>query len=689
MPKPQPNSPDAEPQFAADGMPADAASLTPAMRQYVEQKRQVQDAILLFRMGDFYELFYEDAKVAAKLLGITLTSRDTGRTPLAGIPYHALDGYLAKLVAAGKKVAISEQIEDAAAAKGVIQRSVVRIVTPGTLTEDSLLDRSRANTLAAVWRDGQQSAGIAALELSTGEFTIHLCDETRVIDELIRAAPAEVLLPESRGVGRDPLELDIGQRVGASVTYRTAADFSAHRAEQVLLRQFETRSLAGFGFERVDAALQAAGALVAYAIETQKGAVQHIRAPRRRPLEQFVVLDAVTLRSLEVERTMRGSGRDGSLLGAVDYTSNPMGARLLRAWLCYPLRDVAAIEHRQHMIEVLRGDAPTRKLLRDSLRAMGDLERMIGRLGVFRITPRDLRLLGTGLSELPAIRQALRALHTPATQELLEPLDGLDEIAGRLCAALRADAPTTVKEGGIFQQGTSPELDRLHALTRDGERWLVEYQAAEQQRTGIPSLKVAFNSVFGYYIEITNTHRDRVPAGYVRRQTVKNAERYITDELKKHEQEVLTAETRASELEHQMFLQLRDEAARSIARVQSACAALAQLDVLCGWAELAQKRSYVRPEFVAEPLLEIDEGRHPVVEQVLEDQFVPNDTRLDATGKSLALITGPNMAGKSTYIRQVATLALLAHCGCFVPARRMQIGVVDRIFTRVGASDEL
>ena len=670
-------------------MPADVSVLTPAMRQYVEQKRQVGDAILLFRMGDFYELFYEDAKVAAKLLGITLTSRDTGRTPLAGIPYHALNDYLKKLVAAGKKVAISEQIEEAAQAKTVIQRAIVRVVTPGTLTEDSLLEQTRANTLAAIWRESDDLAGVASLELSTGEFSVQLCAGRGVIDELIRVAPAEVLLPESRGVGRDPLDLEIGERVGAAVTYRTAADFQPQRAEQVLLRQFETRTLAGFGFERVDASLQAAGALVAYALETQRGAVTHIRPPRRRPLEQFVVLDAVTLRSLEVERTLRSAGRDGSLLGAVDWTVSPMGARLLRAWLCYPLHDAAAIERRLDAVESLRLESRRRSELREALRGVGDLERIIGRLGVFRITPRDLRLLGNGLGALPAIRASLSGVPCAIADELLGMLDGLDELGGRICAMLRPDAPTTVKEGAIFLDGVSAELDRLRSLNADGERWLGEYQAAEQQRTGIPSLKIAFNSVFGFYIEVTHAHRERVPADYVRRQTVKNAERYVTDALKKHEQEVLTAETRAHELEHQMFLQLRDETARAIPRMQAACAALAQLDVLAGWAELSLKRGYCRPEFCESPTLEIDAGRHPVVEQVLGDQFVPNDTALDASGKSLALITGPNMAGKSTYIRQVATLALLAHCGCFVPAKRMRLGLVDRIFTRVGASDEL
>jgi len=661
------------------------------MRQYCEQKQQAGDALLLFRMGDFYELFFDDAVLGAKVLGITLTSRDNGKTPLAGVPHHALESYLGKLVAAGYKVAISEQVEDPKLAKGVVQRAIVRIVTPGTLTDETLLERTRSNTLAAVWVDpgAPGTAGIAALELSTGDFEVQPCPEARLLDELERLAPAELLLPESPTAGPHPLERALRERVGTTVTYRSAADFTPHRAQQLLQQHFETASLEGFGFARVDASLQAAAALLSYVRETQTTSATHVRPPRRRDPAEFMVLDATTLRSLEIERTLRTGSREGSLLDAADATCNPMGARLLRAWLCYPLRDVGRIQARQRLIGALRDDDGARTRIRQSLREMGDLGRMVGRLGVRRTTPRELRALGEAAARFAPLREALLALHHEEGRALAESLGGLDELAARLRAALRPDAPTTLREGGIFQAGYDAELDRLRSIGQEGQRWLAEFQARESQRTGIPSLKVAYNQVFGFYIEVTNPHRHRVPPDYVRKQTVKNAERYITDELKRHESEVLSAESRANELEYEQFEQLREEVAAHIPVIQRAAAALAELDVLGGWAELSLQRPGTRPEFVDEPVLEIEAGRHPVVERALGPTFVPNCTNLVAGGKSLALITGPNMSGKSTYIRQVALLTLLAHCGCWVPAKRMRLGLVDRIFTRVGASDEL
>ncbi len=658
------------------------------MRQYREQKARVGDALLLFRMGDFYELFYDDAVLGAKLLGIALTSRDGGRTPLAGIPHHALESYLARLVAAGQKVAISEQIEDASQARGLVRREIVRIVTPGTLTDEALLDRLTSNVLAALVPH-EREAGLATLELASGELIVQTCEPAHLLDELGRAAPAEVLLAEGRGVGRDPLEEEIRQRTGAAVTYRSVADFQPHRALGLLTEQFQTRDLTGFGFERMDASLQAAGALVAYVRETQQGAARHLRPPRRRAPREHVVLDPTTLRALEIERTLRTGQREGSLLEAVDRTANPMGARLLRQWLCFPLRDPVAIGRRQGLVEALRSDGRRRGIIREALRELGDLERMVGRLGVQRTHPRELRALGDGLRRLPAVREALRGLGLTEAEELCAVLDGLDALAERLCSTLRRDAPVTVREGGIFAEGVHPELDRLRGISRDGQSWLAEFQARQIERTGIPSLKVGYNRIFGYYIEVTHPHRERVPSDYRRRQTVKNAERYVTDELQRYESEVLAAQSRANDLEHELFIELRESVALEIPRLQAAARAMAELDVLAGWAELARAGRWCRPELVDEPLLYIEQGRHPVLSQRIGPAFVPNDTELLAGGRSLALITGPNMAGKSTYIRQVALLTLLAHCGCLVPAARMRLGVVDRIFTRVGASDEL
>ena len=684
--------PEAAPSASAPpGAPPDLERLTPAMRQYWEQKQQAPDALLLFRMGDFYELFYDDAERGARLLGITLTSRDGGKTPLAGIPHHALESYLGKLVAAGCKVAISEQVEDAKQAKGVVRREVVRVVTPGTLTDESLLEHGRSNLLLAICPagDGETAdVGVAAVELSTGLFSVATVPAGRVCDELGRLGPAEVLVAENVAFRREGLVARLRERVDAPLTLRSPTDFGAVRAGELLRKHFETATLEGFGFEQVDPSLQAAGALLAYLVETQKTTVRHLQPPRRIKAGEALELDPGTLRSLEIERTIRGNSRNGSLLAAVDRTSTAMGARLLRQWICFPLQDVAQIERRQALIERLRGDEAVRTGLRAALRDIGDLERIVGRLGVERVHPRDLRALGDGLAQLASVRELAERLHHPAADALARDLDGLDELAARLCTALRAEAPTTLREGGIFNDGENAELDRLRAIGSDGQQWLAEFQRSESERTGIP-LKVGYNKVFGYYIEITHAHRDRAPADYVRKQTVKNAERYITDALKQYEHEALGAESRAQELEYELFCGLRDEAAGHIPALQRAAAALAQLDVLVGWALLSLERGYCRPQFGDNGALEIVGGRHPVVEQTLAERFVPNDTALTAGGASLALITGPNMAGKSTYIRQVALLALLAHTGCWVPAERMRLGVVDRIFTRVGASDEL
>ncbi len=666
------------------------------MRQYWEQRQQAADALLLFRMGDFYELFYDDAERAAGLLGITLTSRDNGKTPLAGIPHHALESYLAKLVDAGHKVAISEQIEDARQAKGVVKRAIVRVVTPGTLTDEALLDRDRSNILAAIHASGDQF-GVASLELSTGVFIVQCCAASHLLSELARLAPAEVLLADGGQPGRDEHAEQIREQLGCAITYSAAADFAAPRVAEQFQVHFETTGLEGFGFEEIDPALQAAGALLAYVRQTQRAAARHLQPPRRRHAGAFMALDPTTLRSLEVERTLRTGARTGSILAAVDRTRNPMGARLLRNWLCYPLLEPREIAARQRLVEALRNDNDVRQLARTKLREMSDLERVIGRLGVMRITPRDLRAIGDTLAQLPALADALRRLPNDEAAVLAERLVGLEPLAQELCTALAEDAPTAMRDGGIFAAGFDAELDRLRGLTQDGQRWLALYQAEQIERTGIPTLKVGFNKVFGYYLEVTNPHRDRVPADYVRKQTVKNAERYITDALKKHESEALSAESRAKELEYDHFLVLRERTATYIPQLQRCATALAEIDVLAGWAELAVERHYCRPEFVDVPVLEIDAGRHPVVEQLLDRAFVPNDTRLgsiaadgiEASSGTLALITGPNMAGKSTYIRQVAALVLLAHCGCWVPAKRMRLGPVDRVFTRVGAADEL
>ncbi|MBN1491654.1 MAG: DNA mismatch repair protein MutS [Phycisphaerae bacterium] len=667
------------------------ADLTPAMRQYAEQKASAPDAILLFRMGDFYETFYEDAETASRVLGIALTSRDkdsANPTPLAGIPYHALDSYLVKLVKAGYKVAISEQVEDPKQAKGVVKREIVRIVTPGTLTDDTLLEERTDQLLMAVC-PGKGEVGLACLDLASGHFFVERTHPRQALDELIRWRPAELLAAETPIDKPEPLVETFRQLAESTVTRRPAHHFEPRYAEQVLHRHFQVATLAGFGFERMDVSLCAAGALLEYIAETQKTAVQHILRIAGRDTGQFVHIDQATWRSLEIEQTLRGRSTEGSLLHAIDRTANPMGARCLRRWLRAPLRDIDSINRRLDAIADLRGDRDRLAALRRRLRELGDLERVTARLGVGRASPRDLVAVGRALAALPEIRRPLAPHPTALIGELVEQAAELPDLCELLARALQANPPLTVHEGGMIADGFDEELDRWRGIATGGQQWLAEFQAREASRTGIGTLKVGFNHVFGFYIEISNTNRNRVPTDYVRKQTLKNAERYITDDLKKHEVEVLSARDRANDREYQLFEHLREQAAAQISALQQIADALGQLDTLAGLAELSYERNYTRPELVETPVLEVREGRHPVLEELLGERFVPNDGSLDANASRLVLLTGPNMAGKSTYIRQTALLTLLAQIGSYVPATAMRLGPVDRIFARVGASDEI
>ena len=715
-------------------------NLTPAMRQYAEQKAAVPDALLLFRMGDFYETFYEDAQTAARALGIALTTRGKDRNgvdvPLAGIPYHALDSYLTKLVRAGFKVAISEQVENPRQAKGVVKREIVRIVTPGTLTEDALLEQRADNYLACVCQRGT-TCGLACVELSTGAFWVQMADQKELLDELVRLSPAELILPETRIDSADPLSPLVGQLTGPGqvagnllITRRPAHLFDPYQAEQRLLKHFAVATLEGFGFEQVDASLCAAAAIIDYLAETQKTTLHHIVRLRRRSRQSHVCIDQATWRALEIERTLRSGTTGGSLVGALDQTSTSMGARCLRRWLAAPLRDADAIRQRQDAIAGLLADPHQLGGLRAELSHLADIERITARLGVGRASPRDLVALGNTLVAVERIARLLDDLAAKTALNGLGPggqtivpqaggdqgpvlcrflavrrdaLRGLTDLAAYLTTALDPNAPIILNEGGIIAAGHDAELDRLRSIGANGRQWLAEYQAREIARTNIPSLKVGFNQVFGYYLEVTNTHRDRVPPDYVRKQTVKNAERYITDALKRHETEVLTARDRANAREVELFEIIRQRAIERIPALQELASAVAEIDVAAGLAHLADERRYVRPELVDQPVLQIAEGRHPVLEQTLAEKFVPNDCRLgwpregpNGPGpttppgpETLIILTGPNMAGKSTYIRQVALLVLLAQTGSYVPAGSMRLGAVDRIFARVGASDEI
>ncbi len=673
-----------------------AADLTPAMRQYVEQKQQVGDAILLFRMGDFYETFYDDAKLAARVLGIALTSRSKGANPipLAGIPYHALEAYLAKLVKAGYRVAISEQVEDPRTAKGVVKRAVVRVVTAGTLTDEALLDERTDNVLAAVCVQGRD-VGIADIELASGRFRAFEVLREGAVDELVRLGPAEILLPgEEFGHGApDEPAARIAEEVRAlceaAISRRAERTFAPFNAEQTLLAHFQVSTLAGFGFEEMNASLCAAGALLSYLQETQKTSLDHVRKLERRVTGRYVGLDRNTWRALEIERTLRGGDRRGSLLATMDRTVHPIGARTLRQWVAMPLVDPREIVARQQGVQELVDQTAMRQQVRRMLRELADVERITARVALGRASPRDLAALSRTLQSLPELRAATADAGAPLLHETGAALGGTEELADLLKRAVREDAPISVREGGIVAPGFNEELDRLRSIRSDGQSWLARYQQEQAARTRIPSLKVGFNKVFGYYIEISNTHRDRAPADYVRKQTIKNAERYITDELKQYETEVLTAEERANDLEYTLFEELRARVAKDMSLLQRVAGALGRLDTLAGLAELAVERRYVRPEIVDQPVLHIVDGRHPVLDQTLGDDFVPNETHMPPGGDRVLIITGPNMAGKSTYIRQVALLVLMAQTGSFVPASSMRLALVDRIFARVGASDEI
>ncbi len=672
-------------------------NLSPAMRQFHHFKGKHPDCILFFRMGDFYETFYEDAKTCARVLGLTLTSRDKGSAnpiPLAGVPYHAIDGYLKKMLQAGYRVAVCEQVEDPRTAKGVVKRDVVRIVTPGTLTDDMLLEDKKDNFLCAINLDVKGCAALSWVDISTGHFFVQRVAEKELLSELQRLAPAECLLADRRGelfeVEMRKLANDIGRLTRAIVTERPSWYFDPYQARQRLLKHFGAATLEGFGIRDGDHDLiPPAGAIVEYLHETQKTALGHIQSLRKISRRDFLQIDPVSLRSLEILQTIRLEGRKGSLLACLDETLTGMGGRMFRNWLCLPLCDVAAIEARQDAVQELKENLPKLTQIRELLSGIADTERIAARISTFRASPRDLLALARTLRQVPNLRQMLGDMQAPLLARLAGECDSMDDLANLLESAIEPDCPVHLRDGGVIRGGFSQELDRLRSISKDGQSWLRNYQKQESQRTGIANLKVGFNKVFGYYIEITNAAADKVPADYVRKQTVKNAERYITEQLKEYENEVLTAEERALELEQRLFEDLRTESAKYVPRLQQLADTVAQCDCLACLAWLAGRRNYHRPKMTDEARLIIREGKHPVLAEMLGAEFVPNDVELGGGAGDIAVITGPNMSGKSTYIRQTALLVLMAQAGSFIPAREAEIGLVDRIFTRVGASDEL
>ncbi len=663
------------------------------MRQYRELKARDPDALLLYRMGDFYELFGEDAEQASALLGLTLTTRDKGAdpVPMAGFPHPALESYLAKLVALGRRAAVCEQVEDPKLAKGLVKREVVRVVTPGTLVDDALLDPRAANYLAAVV-EARGKLGLAWVDLSTGRFGLTEVSRRELADELARLDPAEILVSET-SLGTPWARALNGPGQGSVVlTSRPSWDFVPEQARVTLFDHFGTTTLAGFGIEDDAIEVAAAGALVSYLRETQKSGLGHLVRLTPHRLDRVLALDEMTRRSLELTRTLREGRREGSLLQVIDRATTPMGSRLLAEWLTSPLTDLDAIGSRHSAVAEFVDDGALRADLRASLGRAADLERLSARSGTGRATPRDLVALARTLSLLPRIKARLTARTSRLLAKLETDLELLPEVREAIESALADDPPMNPKDGGVIRQGYHPHLDELREIARGGKSWIATYEAEQARRTGISGLKVRFNNVFGYYVEITHAQAQgkTLPPDFVRKQTVKNAERYITPELKEYEDKVLNAEERARSLEVELFQSLRDRVAAESPRLIQAGAVLAQVDVLVGLAELAARQNYCRPEMVSDPVLEIDSGRHPVLDATLaQGEFVPNDVRLGTDDGLILLLTGPNMAGKSTYIRQVALMAILAQIGSFVPARSARLGVVDRLFARVGATDEL
>ncbi|MGC9453901.1 MAG: DNA mismatch repair protein MutS [Phycisphaerae bacterium] len=681
---------------------------TPAMRQYRAFKEKYPDYVLFFRMGDFYELFYEDAKIGSRELGLALTSRSKGPSavPLAGIPYHAMESYLARLVKAGYRVAICEQVEDPAEAKGVVKRDVTRLVTPGTLTDEVLLDQKEGNFLACIFdprppqarhtavgeapdHDDDHAVGLAWVELSSGTFQTTTVPSGHAFDELLRLRPAEVIFPEGSRQDTKDFRRQLAQLGGAGATSRPPWSFEADSAKQTLQEHFQAATLEGFGFDGWDGSLSAAGAIIEYLRETQKTALAHIRSLRRFDRSDHMAMDANTLRCLEVHRTLRTNRREGSLLACIDETSTGMGARRLEHWLTFPLKRYSHIVARHDAVQELSEDRDRLERIRRDLSDVAQIDRITANIAMNRVRPRELVALGQALRILPELYAALEGVGADLLVKLRPAMNGLDEPAELISRAIDPDCPNVLREGGVIADGFDEELDRLRRISTDGQSWLAGYQHQQIKRTGIDNLKIGYNKVFGYYIEVTNANADKVPADFVRKQTLKNAERYITDELKRYESEVLTAAERARSLEADLFEKVRAELSAYIADFQAAADAVASLDALCSLAQLAVARGWRRPEVTQDNVLRIVAGRHPVLAEQLREQFVPNDVSMGAEKDRLLVITGPNMSGKSTYIRQVALLVLLAQAGSFIPADEATIGLTDRIFTRVGASDEL
>ena len=670
-----------------------ARNLTPMMRQYLELKEKYSDCLLFFRLGDFYEMFFDDAKTAARELELVLTGRDCGleeRAPMCGVPYHSVDVYINRLIEKGYKVAICEQMEDPALAKGLVERDVIRIITPGTVIEERMLDEGRNNYIVSIHMDGGR-IGFAYADVSTGGFfACELEGEralTQLTDELARLQPTQIIAGE--GLFLQPL---LSKRLSSQYYLERYQDraFQTAAARERLLRHFHVASLQGFGCEGLPAAVSAAGALMQYLEETQKNALSHIHTLRMLNRSSYMNLDAATRRNLELTQPLQhGGSRKNTLLYLLDRTKTAMGSRLLRDWIDRPLQNAGAIVRRQEAVAALAADMPARRSLQEQLAGVYDIERLCSRIVYGSINGRDCIALRNSLRAIPAVQQLLQALAADPLREDAAALDPMEDIAALLAAAIAEEPPAGVKDGGVIRDGYNSEVDQLRAIQHGSRQWLADFEAAERERTGIRNLRVGYNRVFGYYIEITKSNLSQAPYEYERKQTLANAERFITPELKQMEEKILGAGERLIALEYELFQAVREALLAVTDRLQHNAALIARLDVYQSFAEVAVSNRYCRPHIREDGVIRIVDGRHPVVERTLREEFVPNDVQLDNAENRLLIITGPNMAGKSTYMRQVALITLMAHIGSFVPAREAEIALVDRIFTRVGASDDL
>ena len=670
----------------------DSNTLTPMMQQYMETKKEYKDCILFYRLGDFYEMFFDDALTASRELEITLTGKNCGleeRAPMCGIPYHAVDGYLNKLVSKGYKVAICEQVEDPKQAKGIVKREVVRIVTPGTNLNTQALDETKNNYIMCIVYSADRY-GLSVADVTTGDYLVTEIDSsTKLRDEIYKFMPSEIICNEAFYMSGMDLD-DMKNRIGITIYSLDAWYFDDAICERTLKEHFHVSSLEGLGLKDYDCGVIASGALLQYLLETQKNELTHLSRLTGYVTGKYMLLDSSTRRNLELCETLREKQKRGSLLWVLDKTRTAMGGRTLRKYVEQPLIDAENIEERLNSVEELKNNAICREEIREYLGAIYDLERLMSRVTYQSANPRDLIALKSSLAMLPPIHCILADMSTKGLCDIREQMDTLEDLCSLITEAIQEEPPLAMKEGGIIREGYSEEVDRLRNAKSDGKTWLAELEAKEREKTGIRTLKVKFNKVFGYYLEVTNSFKDQVPEYYTRRQTLANAERYTIPELKELEDTILGAEDKLYALEYQLYCEVRDKIAAEVVRIQKTAKAVAKLDVFASLAVVAERNNYVRPKINEKGVIDIKNGRHPVVEKMIpNDMFIANDTYLDDKKNRIAIITGPNMAGKSTYMRQSALIVLMAQIGSFVPAKSANIGLVDRIFTRVGASDDL